>query len=303
MPSSSSPTPSPPASPPDPAAEARRRKNTLILTLVAAATILVPFLFWKQTWFGEPLNADQIAEYLADREHPRHQQQALVQIQQRIEQGDRSVERWFPQIIALKDEPVVELRVTLAWMLGADNHSEAFHQALLALLADNDLLVRRNAALSLVRFGDTSGHNEILLILQPTIVFAAGSGVVDYRAKEGGSVERNEPIAQLTQAAGLTQDIYSSVPGRLARRTVADGASVTSGQELAVIAPGEDHVWEALRALLLIGRPEDIPRIEPFAYSSDADYTAKIRQQAALTLAEIKARAATASADTNRPRR
>ena len=47
--------------------------------------------------------------------------------------------------------------------MGQDNKSEEFHQALLSLLNDNDPLVRRNAALQLVRFGDGSGKARVTL--------------------------------------------------------------------------------------------------------------------------------------------
>src|SRR6267154_1974511 len=50
--------------------------------------------------------------------------------------------------------------------MGQDNKSEEFHQALQSLLSDNDPLVRRNAALQLVRFGDGSGRPELRSMLQ-----------------------------------------------------------------------------------------------------------------------------------------
>src|SRR5438477_8286999 len=96
-------------------AAAQRRRTTLIFALVAAACVLVPFLFWKQTWFGQPLTDDGLAQYLADQDHPRHIQQALVQIEERIERGDVSVRQWYPQVAALHQSPIVELRVTLSW--------------------------------------------------------------------------------------------------------------------------------------------------------------------------------------------
>ena len=276
----------------DPVAEARRRRSTWILAVVAALTVLVPFLFWKQTWFGQPLTDEQITEYLADQERPRHRQQALVQIQQRIERGDASAARWYPQMAALKDSPVVELRVTLAWVMGTDYRSELFHQALLEMLEDADLLPRRNAALSLVRFGDAAGREEIVRMLQPYAVHASQAGLLRYRLQEGNAVDGGTLLARLENQDGSTAEIRSPLPGKLLRRIAAEGASVRAGEEIAVLAPGEDHVWEALRALLLIGRSEDLPLVESFAHASEADYSTRIREQAALTAAEIRKRAA-----------
>ncbi|MBI2819306.1 MAG: hypothetical protein HYX73_04935 [Acidobacteria bacterium] len=284
-------TPSkPPISESAPAAEARRRRSTLILTLVAALTILVPVLFWKQTWFGQPLTDEQITEYLADTARPRHMQQALVQIEERIERGDSSAERWYPQMAGLKDSPVVELRVTLAWVLGTDNRSEVFHETLLAMLRDTELLVRRNAALSLVRFGDASGREEILKMLEPYTVHAGEAGLLRYRLEEGKSVDSGTLLARIERADGSMAEIRSPAPGRLSSRDLRDGTAVTAGQKIATLVPREDHVWEALRALVLVGRQEDLPLVESFAHASDETYPDRIREQASLTAAEIRKR-------------
>ena len=285
-----------PRSIPDPAAEraanAQRRKTTIIFALVAAACVMVPFLFWKQTWFGEPLTDDQLAQYLTDQEHPRHIQQALVQIEERIEHGDVSVKQYYPQVVALHSSPIVELRVTLAWVLGSDARSDAFHQALLSMLGDPDLLVRRNAALSLVRFGDASGREEIRKIFQPTMVVAPAAGAIEYRLKQGANVEITVALARVKTSDGQTQEVRSPAPGKLLRRSVADGSTVSAGQEIATVAPGEDHVWEGLRALYLIGLPEDLPLVDSLSHSSPDEYSNRVRQQASLTAAEIRRRAA-----------
>ena len=274
------------------AASAQRRKTTLIFALVAAACVMVPFLFWKQTWFGQPLTDDELAQYLADQEHPRHIQQALVQIEERIERGDISVQQYYPQVAALHSSPIVELRVTLAWVLGADTRSEVFHQTLLSMIRDSDLLVRRNAALSLVRFGDASGREEIRKIFQPTTVVAPAAGSVEFRLKEGVNVETTVALARIGTSGGQTEEVRSPTPGKLLRRSVADGSTVSAGQEIASVAPGEDHLWEGLRALYLIGVPEDLPLVDSLAHSSPEDYSDRVRQQASLTAAEIRRREA-----------
>ena len=286
MPQNTSPSPQP-----DPATEKRRRRKTLILTIVATLTVLVPFLFWKQTWFGEPLTDAQINEYLADKEKPRHIQQALVQIQERIERGDASAERWYPQMAALKDSPVVELRVTLAWVLASDNHSDLFHQTLVAMLTDAELLVRRNAALSLVRFDDAAGRQEIVKMLEVFTIRASGPGIVRYRLPEGSAVDDGTLLARLETPSASPVEIRSPLPGTILAHIAPEGADVKAGQNLITIAPAEEHVWEALRALLLMGREEDLPAVERFAHASEKDYSAKIRKQAGLTAAEIRKRA------------
>jgi hypothetical protein len=67
------------------------------------------------------------------------------------------------------------------------------------------------------------------------------------------------------------------------------GQNITAGTEIAVIEPADDQVWEALRALYLVGQPEDIPAILP--YERDVpEISDRIRQQATLTEKAIRGR-------------
>ena len=50
----------------------------------------------------------------------------------------------------------------MAWLMGADSASEDFYNALEKLLLDAEPIVRRNAALALVRFNDASGRQSFL---------------------------------------------------------------------------------------------------------------------------------------------
>jgi hypothetical protein len=57
-----------------------------------------------------------------------------------------------------------------------------------------------------------------------------------------------------------------------------------------VIDPGTEQVWEALRALYLMGQPDDLPAIRP--YERDVpDVSNDVRQQAQETEKAIQARA------------
>src|SRR5215468_6404427 len=151
----------------------RRRPSNIWLIIVAALFIIVPFLTWYLTWFGRTLSDDKIAEYLADEQHPRNIQHALAQIEARMEKNDGSVKKFYPRIVELTKNPNTEVRKTVAWVMGQDNTSEEFHHALLSLLSDSEPLVRRNAALQLVRFTDAngqpdaSGRPELRAMLQP----------------------------------------------------------------------------------------------------------------------------------------
>jgi hypothetical protein len=252
---------------------------------------VIPFLFWRGTWFGRALTDQEIAEYLEDSDHPRHEQHALVQIAQRLGRGDASVRRWYPQVTHLVNSPHSEIRVTLAWLMGADPESEDFHRALSGLLPDPDPLVRRNAALSLVRFGDSSGRPELLNMLRPLTVAAPRAGAIHYRMNEGASAEHGSTLAELSTPGSEPFNIQAPVPGRIQRRIVAEGQQVREGEPVVILSPGADHAWEALRALYLVGTSDDLPEVEQFASGAMPDETEKLKEQAALTAAEIRKRA------------
>src|SRR5207302_4662906 len=90
-----------------------RRMSTrqrLLFFLTAWLIVLMPFLFWWNTWFGRQLSNQQIAEYLGDEKHPRHIQHALVQIGDRMARRDASVSRWYAELPRLSAHPVEEVR-------------------------------------------------------------------------------------------------------------------------------------------------------------------------------------------------
>src|ERR1700679_1881958 len=169
---------------------------------IALLFVLMPFLFWNATWFGRPMNDEQLSKALADRSHPRDIQHALAQLETRVEANDPSVRKWYPQIIQLAGDPVDEIRVTDAWVMGQDNSSEDFHHALLPLLSDANPMVRRNAALSLVRFKDDSGHAQIVAMLRPSELNSPSDGKLDTRLKPGDVVNPGTMVAHIDSSAG-----------------------------------------------------------------------------------------------------
>src|ERR1700739_3362146 len=68
--------------------------------------VLMPFLFWWNTWFGRHLSEKQVSEYLRDDAHPRHIQHALIQMGERMSRQDASVVPWYPDLVRLATHPV-----------------------------------------------------------------------------------------------------------------------------------------------------------------------------------------------------
>jgi multidrug efflux pump subunit AcrA (membrane-fusion protein) len=96
-------------------------------------------------------------------------------------------------------------------------------------------------------------------------------------------------IAKIQNGEGTTQ-IRSPISGRIEKLFVATGANVAAGAEVASVEPGVEQVWEALRALYIVGQPEDLPTIR--AYQRELpEIPDRIRQQALLTEQAIRQRA------------
>ena len=270
------------------------RAQKLLFFLTAWLICLMPFLFWWNTWFGRKLSDQQLTEYLHDTKKPRHIQQALVQVGERITRQDATAKQWYPQLVQLASDPVEEVRNTDAWVMGQDSSSTGFHETLLQMLADPSQMVRGNAALSLVRFGDASGRPQILALLQPAQIASQESvRVLDSdrpgtAIHQGGLIAKVTPIAPASSAQRSPIDIRSPIPGRI-RSVAGTGANIAAGTEIAVIDPANEQVWEALRALYLIGQPDDLPAIRP-SERDLPDISNNVRQQAVETEQAIRKR-------------
>src|SRR5205085_3866249 len=167
---------------------------------------------------------------------------------------------WYPDMVRLASHPVEEIRTTDAWVMGQGPTSPEFHQTLLKLLVDPSMNVRNNAALALVRYGDAAGHAQIAAMLRPVQVQAASSGRVTAVAKAGDPIRSGTMVVRL-ENQGHSTDLRSPITGTLTRVLVKAGDNLTPGMPVAEISPGTDQLWEALRALVLIGTLNDLPAV------------------------------------------
>jgi hypothetical protein len=261
------------------------------MAALAALMVAALFLTWYFTWFGRPLSDEQIEQYLRDDEKPRHIQHALLQIAHRIEKGDQSVKRWYGAVASLANHSLPEVRMMAAWTMGQDNSCQEFHNALLLMLSDIHPTVRHNAALALVRFGDPAARPELVSMLKPIIIKADSSGTVSMLPRdEGATIRAGSPIARIKSSDGKIRELSAPEAGHLHRWSVSEGSQVAPGDEIARLWPETEQVWEALRALYLIGQLEDIPHIEPYTQPIPG-LPERIRKQATMTMSAIRARA------------
>jgi hypothetical protein len=156
------------------------------------------------------------------------------------------------------------------------------------MLNDSSPMVRGNAALSLVRFGDASGRPQIVALLQPAQITVPQSGHIVDADRPGTAIHQNGLIAKLQYGANQMAEIRSPIPGRI-RTVMGTGANVATGAELALIDPSSEQVWEALRALYLIGQPEDISAVLPYERELP-DVSDDVRRQAIETERAIRDR-------------
>ena len=81
-----------PESAPKPKRSMSRTQKILFFT-TGWLIVLMPFLFWWNTWFGRHLSDQQLTEFLHDEKKPRHIQHALVQLGDRMAHSDANAKQ------------------------------------------------------------------------------------------------------------------------------------------------------------------------------------------------------------------
>src|SRR3984893_8026077 len=217
--------------PASPAKAAMAKKWLVAILVLTFAFVLMPFLLWYMTTFSRPLTDAELGTYFTDTAHPRRAQHALSQVADRIMSPNpamrESAKPWYPEVVKSARQGSDELRVTAAWVMGQDNQSPEFHAALLKQLTDANPMVRRNAALSLVRFADPSGHDVIAGMLTPYTMAAPGSGILSIRLKPGDVINPGTMVAHI-QISGENIEVRSDVPGTISQWIVPERGRETS---------------------------------------------------------------------------
>jgi len=269
-----------------------KRRWLFIILALTFLFVLMPFLFWQATWFGKPLDNAQLAKSLNDRSDPREVQHALSQLADRILAPSPamrdSAREFYPQVVQIAQTGQDELRLTAAWVMGQDNSVPGFHDELLALLRDSNPMVRRNAALALVRFHDAAGIAEIRSMLQPSDVAAPQAGALDQRLKPADAINPGTLVGRI-DSGSTKNELRSQIPGTIDHWLVPDKSSVVPGQPVLLVDPSSDEIWEALRALYLIGDAQDLPVLDSLARGV-GDVPLRVRQQAEITASAIRSR-------------
>jgi len=140
-----------------------------------------------------------------------------------------------------------------------------------------------------VRFKDDRGRPELVAMLEPYPIKSPSEGTVTMRLREGDPVTPGAIIARIQRAGAEALDVRSPLPGRVSVIRVRKDEQVRSGEELTVLAPDKGQVWEALRALYLVGQPDDLAEVERYAHGLQG-MPDNIKRQALLTAEAIRKR-------------
>ena len=254
-------------------------KTHLLVFASLLALVLVPGLFWHDVWFGRALDDAELEEYLNDETSPRRMQHGLAQLGERLGRGDPETRRWYPRVMELAEHEQPEIRNLSAWLMGQDASTEGFRLSLGELLKDSNPLVRRNAALSLVRFGDDRGRTELRSMLRPWVVESPRAGRLRLLVETDDEIRSGSPVAEVDQGE-VSVAVLAPVAGTAAN-LAEEGQRFDAGAELMVLLPDPAHLWEALRALYLVGTEEDLELIDPYLGAGEENES--IRSQAHLT--------------------
>ena len=210
-------------------------KTHLLVFASLLALVLVPGMFWHDVWFGRALDDAELEEYLNDETSARRMQHGLAQLGERIGRGDPEARRWYPRVMELAGHDQPEIRNLSAWLMGQDASAEAFRLSLGELLKDSNPLVRRNAALSLVRFGDDRGRPELRSMLRPWVVESPQAGQLRLLVEADDEIRSGSPVAEVEQGE-VSVAVQVPVAGTAAN-LVEDGRRVDAGAELMVLLP------------------------------------------------------------------
>ncbi len=267
--------------------------------LLLAAAVIVPAMFWQRVWFGVPLSDEEIRRRLSQPEKLRQVQHACEQISKRMQRDPAGARQFYDLLVSLSDHSDEQVRCVVAWCMGEDNtRHRPFQQALLRLVNDEAPRVRYNAALALVRFGEQAARPVLCEMLSPYAVSVEWEG----SAPEGNVIEvlsKKDPVRPLMQLAlvdtgdGKPEPVLAPLGGRIGQLMVGVGQRVRKGQPLCTIQPGFQQIYEALRALTLVGEPEDGEYVEPYLdphNSFSRTERARLQTQARLAAEAIRRR-------------
>ena len=266
--------------------------------------VLMPFLFWQATWFGRPLDDDQLQSSWPTPSIPAKSSMPSRRLPTAScpPTPPRAIRRapFIPSRCASPRPAATNCRLTAAWVMGQDNTVPEFHQQLLhRLLRSATPWSAATPRWPWCASATPPAAAEIRAIAPALRHAAPQAGVLSERLKPGDAINPGTLLGHIA-AGGAKNEMRSQVPGTIHGWLVPDGATVAAGQPILLVDPSSAEVWEALRALYLIGSAGDLPLVAPFAQPLPG-VPPNIRQQAEITAQAIRARQSQAHGGSTAP--
>jgi len=114
---------------------------------------------------------------------------------------------------------------------------------------------------------------------------ATAAGKLKYRLKLGEYVNPGTLVGHVGDA-----EVRSAIPGEVRALDRSEGDTVAPGDPLVDLGADPNHVWEALRALYLVGQPADLEYVQRFTRPIPG-IPEKVVRQAQQTAQAIQGRA------------
>lgn len=111
---------------------------------------------------------------------------------------------------------------------------------------------------------------------------------MDQRLKPADAINPGTLVGRI-DSGNTKNELRSQIPGTIDHWLVPDKSSVVPGQSVLLVDPSSDEIWEALRALYLIGDAQDLPVLDSLARGA-GDVPPRVRQQAEITASAIRSR-------------
>jgi multidrug efflux pump subunit AcrA (membrane-fusion protein) len=96
-------------------------------------------------------------------------------------------------------------------------------------------------------------------------------------------------LARIQESNNEMATVRSPLNGRVDQILATNGHNISAGDPLLTLKSDEQSIWEALRALSIVGQAEDLWLVERYASGAEP-VSDRIKQQAALTAKAIKSR-------------
>jgi biotin carboxyl carrier protein len=253
-------------------------------------TVALTWLVWHRTWFGARLTDDELIVAMSPQSSSRDVQHGVVEITQRFDENRVGMDRWAKLLVEASRRPEAPVRVFAAFGMGSDAGRAEFAARLREIVAsDPSTIVRRNAAPALAKSGDASARPTLRSMLEQFVVTSPAAGVVGGLPGVDVPVREDKPIGRVTKDDGAVVDVRSDVPGAVAKRVVADGARVSAGDPLLVLAPDATHALDAALALAIVGTKDDVDLLAQAA-APQSQFPADVKAVARQAMGAIAAR-------------